>query len=401
MGEGVNKKRLIILGSAPCCQEDLDRIPAHDRYDFMAIGLDALDIFHGPLKYIATNHPEDIQDIRAIMQQRHEACGGNTDYKIISYKPGPGVDIVQPLGPVSGSSSILGAVAGLALGYEKIILCGCPLTGNAPEGNPYEAFRPGWKVMEKELAGKVFSMSGWTHELLGGPAEITVGACWDGRDYYPVEYVNRLYNSVLRNTTIPFDFVLYTGPEAEIPGRTDAIDRAIRIVPTGLPYWWSGLSWWRKDLPGVRTDSVLYLDLDQVIVGSLDDLMTFPSDQAYMKGYPSDGCPHGCEREACVSTSLLRKGAGVKVWEEYVACGMPQWDPIHPPANRALPVACQSVINDPKHGMTWDLYPESWVVSYKLWARQKGIAGDVRIVAFHGRPKQHECSEEWIKENWR
>lgn len=391
-------KRLIIMGSAPCAFEDLERIPAFDRYDFMAIGLDvAAETCALPLKYVATNHPEDITEIR-----RRRAFGsGNLDYALISYKPGPGVDIVQLLGPVSGSSAILGALAAIALGYEKIILCGCPLTGNAPEGNPYEAFRPGWETAADQVKGRVFSMSGWTREFLGSPAEITVGACWDGRDYYPPEYVNRLYNSVLRNTTIPFEFVLYTGPEAEKPGRTDAIDKAVRIVPTGLPYWWSGLSWWRKDLPGVTTDSVFYLDLDQVIVGSLDELMLFPSDQAYMKGYPSDGCPKGHEMEACVSTSLLRRGAGVKVWEEYIAAGMPQWDPLKPPPNAPLRLACQTIINDPKFGMAYDLYPENWIVSYRLWAKRKGIKDDVRIVAFHGRPKMHECSEEWIQEHWR
>lgn len=99
-------KRLIIMGSAPCAREDLERIPAFDRYDFMALGLDAArETCSLPVKYVATNHIEDIIQIRSARVY----ASGNLDYKLISYKHASGVDIVQPLGPVSGSSSILGA----------------------------------------------------------------------------------------------------------------------------------------------------------------------------------------------------------------------------------------------------------------------------------------------------
>lgn len=301
-------ERLLILGSAPCLDEDLSKIPAPGTWDVMAIGLDAVDRCALPLAYIATNHPEDIEPIR----RRRAAFGGNQDYRLISYRPGPGVDIVQPLGPVSGSSAILGAIAGLTLGYEKIVLCGCPLTGNAPEGNPYEAFRPGWEVEADRVRGRVTSMSGWTREFLGGPEEITVGCSWDGGDYYPAEYVNRLRASVARNTTIPFDFVLYAGDRVT-PELRAQLDPTIRIVDIGLPYWWSGMHFWRPDPPGVRTSSVLYLDLDQVITGDLDPVIRYPSEHAYMKDYPADACPAGCERHACASTALIRNGAGALI----------------------------------------------------------------------------------------
>lgn len=387
-------ERLLILGSAPCLEEDLARIPAHGRYDVMAIGLDAVDRCALPLKYVATNHLEDIEPIR----RRRAAFGGNQDYRLISYKPGPGVDIVQPLGPVSGSSAILGAIAGLTLGYEKIVLCGCPLTGNAPEGNPYEAFRPGWEVEADRVRGRVFSMSGWTREFLGGPEEITVGAVWDGSDYYGPEYVNRLYASVERNTTAPFEFVLYAGPW--VHDRLALLDPRVRVVHIGLPYWWSAMYFWRPEPPGVATKSILYLDIDQVITGDLDPVIRFPSEHAYMKDYPADACPAGCERHACASTALIRNGAGALVWEEYVRAGMPQWNPLETRPGRPMPMAVQTVLNDPKYGARFDTFPENWVVSYRIWAKRKGIGG-VKIVAFHGRPKPHEVGDDWVKEHWR
>lgn len=236
---------------------------------------------------------------------------------------------------------------------------------------------------------------------MGRTNEITIGTCWDGGDYYSVDYVNRLYRACRRNTTIPFDFVLYVGPEAEKPGRCAGIDRAIRIVPVGLPFWWCGMPWWMKNPPGIYTGSILYLDIDQVIVGSLDDLILYPSNHAYMKDYPSFACPPGLENDACVSTSLIRNGAGALIWEIYEKAGKPIWNPLA--GTGQLPMACQGIVNDPNHYIEKDLFPENWVCSYKLWVLKKGLPEDCRIVSFHGRPKPHEVlgCESWVRENWK
>jgi hypothetical protein len=228
---------------------------------------------------------------------------------------------------------------------------------------------------------------------------ITIAAVWDGTNLvYTADYVNRLYNSCLRNTTIPFDFVLYTGPQAEKPGRLDGINPAIKIVPVGLPYWWGKLVFFQKDPPGIRTDRILYLDLDQVIVGTLDDIIDFPSDFACMKGYPSFDCPPGLENEACASTFLLRKGSLSVVWDEYEKAGKPVWNPQG--GNGPLRLAEQEIINDPRLEIKWDLFPETWIISYKLWAKKKGLPSDCKIVAFHGRPKQTEVTDAFVSEHW-
>ena len=395
--------QMIIVGSAPCAADDIARLPKMGPRKWMAVGMDAIDKCPGRVDYIATNHPEDIPVIRQIMRERSEAAGGNTDYQII----GPGVesvsprayDIIEPYRPPSGSSAITGATAAITMGHERIVLCGCPLTGNAPEGNPYEAFRPGWIANKDLLYGKVTSMSGWTREVFGGPVGITIGACWDGGAYYPPEYVNRLFHACLRNTDIPFDFVLYVGPLAEQPGRLDDIDPAIRVIPVGLPYWWSGLRFWDGNAPGIFTDTILYLDLDQVIVGSLDDIINFPSPHACMKDWPTGLFP-GREQDACVSTTLIRGGAGQKIWDEYLKAGAPVWNPLGP-VKGPLPMACQEIVNGPQYGVKKDLFPENWVCSYRLHVLKRGLPADCRIVAFHGRPKQHEVEDHFIKEHWR
>jgi hypothetical protein len=400
---------MVIVGSAACAGEDLIRLAILHGvfpfpYDLAAVGIDALDMSGGEINYIVTNHQEDIPKIRKKMGELR-----NSKYKIISYYPGPEVDISESHSLPSGSSALTGALAAITLGYDHIVLCGCPLTGNAPEGNPYEAFRPGWEAKKDVLQGKVKSMSGWTRDLLGMPTKewlaeiekVTIGACWDGRDYYPVEYVNKLYRACFRNTTIPFDFVLYVGPEAERPGRIDDIDEAVKIIPVGLPYWWSGMKFWQKNPPGIETETILYLDIDQVIVGSLDDILRFPSEHACMKDYPSHACPRGNEGDINPSVTLIRNNAGIRVWEEYVKAGMPVWDPLNG-RRGPLPMATQGIINDPRHKIKKDLLPENWVCSYKMEVRGYGLPEDCRIVSFHGRPKPHACMhEEFVKEHWR
>ena len=164
------KNILIITGAAPCVLDDLTALAMDDSMaDFMAIGLDAVDKYPWPIKYMATYHPVEILEIKA----RRESIGGNTDYIVISHESKEGVDIIEPLlpGERSGSSALLGVQAALKLGYRRIILCGCPLTGKNSTGGAYETFHVGWEEKKKILKDCVHSMSGWTMEFLGAPTE--------------------------------------------------------------------------------------------------------------------------------------------------------------------------------------------------------------------------------------
>jgi len=225
---------------------------------------------------------------------------------------------------------------------------------------------------------------------------ITIGACWDGGNYYSPEYVNRLYRACERNVSIPFEFALYVGPKAEEPGRCDDIDKRVRIIPVGLPSWWSGLPFWMAEPPGINTRDILYLDLDIVIIGSLDDIIRFPSNHACMKDYPSFACRRGCERHCNASVTLIRNGAGAIVWQKYLEAGKPTWDALGSKRG-PLPLAAQELVD--RH-MKTDLFPESWVCSYKLHVLKRGIPEDCRVVVFHGRPKPHEVDEGFVRENW-
>lgn len=163
------RNHLIITGSAPCVNADIASVPGVCGFDYMVIGFAAAGMHTIYCKYMATYHPVEIPDI----QKHREAIGGNTDYQVISHIGQAGVDIVEPLlpGERSGSSALLGAQAAIKLGYTRIVLCGCPLTGENDKGGSYESFRVGWTQKKKYLNDRVRSMSGWTQELLGAPTE--------------------------------------------------------------------------------------------------------------------------------------------------------------------------------------------------------------------------------------
>ena len=162
----MRSKLLIITGSAPCVLEDLARAKElATSYDLLAVGLDAVDKYAEPIKYVSTYHPKEIAEIA-----ERRAGYGNTDYLVISHQEKPGVDIcIKDWWIPSGSSSLLGVQAAQRLGYDKIILCGCPLTGKNKDEQDYKNFHSGWQKRLKEISACVRSLSGWTRDLLGAP----------------------------------------------------------------------------------------------------------------------------------------------------------------------------------------------------------------------------------------
>ena len=170
---------IIILGIAPCLEEDLEKVLCKEKYDFLAVGLDCSDRVLFEIQHAATYHTEEFVEFH----KRRKKAGGNLDYMTHSHTSVPkfAPDKLWPLverHPFSGSSSYLGAQASVGMGYEKIILCGCPMSGQnilSPKKSAYDVFQKGWEKYAYLLQGKVRSMSGWTSEFLGYPPEDWIG----------------------------------------------------------------------------------------------------------------------------------------------------------------------------------------------------------------------------------
>ena len=184
------KKILIIVGSAPCATEDISTFSsvyqgkrqlysydpsAETGSDIMLIGLDSVEKIPWRAQYFATYHTSDIGPAL----ERRKSYGGNVDFKMIiahqqHIEKSTGrelVGLIIPCEPPSGSSALLGVLAGIQLGYKKIIVCGCPLIGVNHKQYDYAKFQKGWTAKLNEIKDKTRSMSGWTRDLLGAPTE--------------------------------------------------------------------------------------------------------------------------------------------------------------------------------------------------------------------------------------
>ena len=166
----------LVLGGATCVWKDLDRaralhtfngvIACNDAGAFYPDALDAWVSLH-PLKW-----PEWLLS-RALM--------GHPDVpNIISHRQEPGVTQVvdyrfNGVTP-TGSSGLYAAKVALALGFNRVVLCGVPMDPQQAhffDGKPWDAaprFKAGWRAALPYIAQHVRSMSGWTAELLGRPS---------------------------------------------------------------------------------------------------------------------------------------------------------------------------------------------------------------------------------------
>lgn len=135
-------------------------------YDVAAVNRAGLR-YLGPIRWWVTYHPQAMVDER--WPEARRAAGGAMDFSIILHHrhrwcekqygayetfPGPGT---------TGSSTLLAVLFGLQREqYDAVLVAGAPLQGD------YETFQAGWIQAKRILAGRVFSMSGWTKTFLEG-----------------------------------------------------------------------------------------------------------------------------------------------------------------------------------------------------------------------------------------
>lgn len=216
--------------------------------------------------------------------------------------------------------------------------------------------------------------------------EVSICCLKQGTKYGP-EYVNILHSMVRRNAAPAlYEFVCFTDNSCGINP-----DIRTESLPYSAPGWWGKIGLYLPVIPGIHTERLLFLDLDVVITGSLDELLRYQSPFAMAKDWPSGTFPASDPREHHGNSSvvLLQVGIARNIWDGYAAAGCPrqsndgdqEWINTHFP-----------------HSM--DLLPERFVQSYKLHK----LAGDVTpacsIVMFHGIPKPPDCGG-WVKECWR
>ncbi|MFY0613830.1 MAG: hypothetical protein JXQ99_20030 [Hyphomicrobiaceae bacterium] len=231
---------------------------------------------------------------------------------------------------------------------------------------------------------------------------------------YGPEYVNRLASMVRRNVTEPTRFVCFTDDPSGVDDDIELHPLPVINIPDRVAWTpWRKLSVWQYPLADLAGD-VLFLDLDLVITGSLDDFFDHrPGDYMAIDNWTQPGQGVG-------NTSAFRFPVGkyASIYDDFVA---------DPEAVLGKWRIEQQYISDTIPEMRF--WPAAWCVSFKhtllpRWpmnfVQVADLPADARIVAFTGKPDaedalvgqwpdrslrqklyKHVRPTPWIGEHWR
>lgn len=173
-------KTALVLGSGDTLAAD---VAAAGEFDGVVACNDAGWWWPGPLDAWVSFHPEDFperirkrRDLGRLDAERIMAFWSPRDQGF----PYEFTEWEFPGGSGNGSSSLFAAkVALVDLGFDRIKLCGCPLTvtdhfyGADTKFGCANAWRTAWAGLGEEWRARMVSLSGWTKALLEGQAMAT------------------------------------------------------------------------------------------------------------------------------------------------------------------------------------------------------------------------------------
>tara|TARA_B100001057_G_scaffold263071_1_gene263218 strand:+ start:420 stop:1091 length:672 start_codon:yes stop_codon:yes gene_type:complete len=212
---------------------------------------------------------------------------------------------------------------------------------------------------------------------------------------YKLEYAQKLYNMVQRNTTIDHKFYVFTdhpNPQQILDG-----DIFIKQFPRyDLQGWWNKMQLFH---PGVLKGNTLYMDLDVVITDNIDCFFTYEPDADFvgMNDFNPD--------TGIFNSSVMRFNSEAmenKLWQPFIN-DRNQWLRYSGDQN-----VISSLIL--KYDET-RAFPDAWTQSYK-WYDRKGQRyhknnwtyehnGESLVTVFHGEPNPHQSDKDWVKNAWK
>ena len=207
-----------------------------------------------------------------------------------------------------------------------------------------------------------------------------------GTKYGP-EYVNRLYGMVSRHLTLPFQMVCLTDDAQGIRAEVRCLPIPPLDLPPGIPErGWTKLVTFSGDLHGL-TGTALFLDVDVVITGSLDDFFELPGEFLIIHDYKRPWRITG-------NSSVYRFELGAHA-------DLLAYFRDHVEAVRARYRNEQAYLSDFLHRQGKLAYwPGGWCPSFKYhcipaWPsnywRAPFVPANARIVIFHGEVNPHDA----------
>lgn len=206
-----------------------------------------------------------------------------------------------------------------------------------------------------------------------------------GKAYGP-HYVNVLYAMVRRNIEGPIRFVCLTDDGSGLRPEVEAKPcPTVDLPPTHRNLPWRKISLWGPSLPDMDGDW-LFLDLDVVVTGPLEDFFTYQPDKTFlvMKNATQPGSGIG-------NTSVFRFRVGS-----------------HPYLLQNLEADPQAVFTKYRNSQTYTsreitemtFWPDGWCALFKVdcvpplpqrWWQEPPLPAGARVVAFPGSPNPDEA----------
>ena len=227
--------------------------------------------------------------------------------------------------------------------------------------------------------------------------------CFSWGPKFPAEYVNNLYRSVQRNTSVPHRFICYTD-------RPEGIECETRPFLTDLPVWWYIIGLTNPEHE--HNEKVVYMDLDTIITGNIDAMLTLEQPFATISDF---GWPTGLQTAWIMWDRATRDA----VWEYFTQkytpeqyanldCDYTRWGGTNQFLEECMGVVrinknpTPAIKHAPPVVRLQDLFPGQ-CCSYKTHnlAQYQDLPDGIRMVFFHGKPMPHEVRDKkWMIEHW-
>ncbi len=202
------------------------------------------------------------------------------------------------------------------------------------------------------------------------PLEVTV-CCVNVGNYLGrgQEYVDKLRDMVMRNTSLPFKFEVFT--EENLPVQ-------------GLKGWDAKLALFHPNAFR-KGERVVFFDLDTLIIGDIDPLLKYRGDFATLRDFWR---PEG------LGPAVIMWEAGKYdwLWNEYELQG-------RPPLTRGDQEWIEDTFVRADIVILQDLFHDMFC-SYKTHCHPYPPK-DCAVVCFHGLPRPHECTQQWVQDAWK
>lgn len=218
---------------------------------------------------------------------------------------------------------------------------------------------------------------------------------------YSSDYVNKLYNMCNRHGKIPFNFACIT----EDPNGLNP-----NIRPIAIPKYLDIQGWWLKtwvfsnELPLMGT--ILFLDLDIVIIQNFDELWSYqPESFCIIRDF--NRSIHKEWDKYNSSVFKMVKGSHSYVWDNFIK---------DTSVTKKMHGDQDWIYSQIKKNFCY--WPDSWMQSYKWEIRNRQdvirvdnkrmfknidnpiINPETKILVFHGEPKPSEVKDPIVVDNW-